>query len=306
MNIRLLMLAFITFGAREYALWCINDSLRQAKMIVYGTYPRPYVYRALIPWVARYLNELGFREDVAVIIAIIASAIGLVYAIQYLLSSFQKQNDTRVFLISALVTLAFMILFSRDCKVYDLATAAFFALGIGAMKRNSLGLFYILFILSSINRETTIVLTIIFSIYFFKRMRITPFLLGIGFQVLTFILIRIWLTMLFKDNIGVHGVIRPLENLRLYTYYPLITFIHWMIIILIIWQIVRKRRTTPQILNLSFFILFPLLMGVYIVAGFSFEVRIFAEVYPIAFSILWLPNDRAIIENTIIKSDITN
>ena len=296
MNIRLLMLAILTFGAREYALWCINDSLRQAKMIVYGTYPRPYVYRALIPWVARFLNELGFREDVAVIIAVIVSAIGLVYAIQYLLSSFQKENDTRVFVISVLAVLAFMVLFARDCKVYDLATAAFFALGIGAMKRNRLGLFYVIFILSSINRETTIVLTAIFAIYFFKKMHITPFILGIGFQILIFVPIRIWLTMLFKDNVGVDGVIRPIENLRLYTYYPLITFIHWAIILLIIWQIVRKWKMSPKILRIAFIILFPLLMGAYIVAGFSFEVRIFAEVYPIAFSILWLPNDSVVIE----------
>lgn len=303
---RWLMITILAFGAHEYALWCINDSLRQAEMIVNGTYPRPYVYRAMIPWAARFLNALGFREDVAVIITIIISAVGLMYAIQYLLSSFQKENKSRVFAASVLAVLAFMILFARDCKVYDLATAGFFAFGIGAMKRNKLGLFYAIFILSSINRETTIILTVIFAIYFIKKMSITSLILGVGFQISVFILIRIWIAILFKDNIGVDGVIRPIENLRLYTYYPLLTFIHWGIIALVTWRIVRKWKTVPQILRISFTILFPLLMGVYIIAGFSFETRIFAEVYPIAFNILWLPDHNIIIERDKHKIALDN
>ena len=120
------------------------------------------------------------------------------------------------------------------------------------------------------------------------------FAFSVGFQISIFLLIRLLVMALFKDNAGVDGVIRLSENLRMYTYYPLLTFLHWALFVLLLWRIIMNWNRTPEILRLSFSLLFPVLMVVYLVAGFSFEVRVFAEVYPITTVILWMPKETII------------
>lgn len=90
-GVRTLLLGLVALGAQEYARWCYGGSLETATMIVYGLNDRPYVYRALVPWLARCLAALGMRADVALSTVVVLSAIGLVYAIQFFLTSFSKR-----------------------------------------------------------------------------------------------------------------------------------------------------------------------------------------------------------------------
>jgi len=57
---------------------------------VQGGVERPYVYRTLVPWLARILVELGLRADIALSIIVTFSAIGLVYALEYFFKSFRR------------------------------------------------------------------------------------------------------------------------------------------------------------------------------------------------------------------------
>jgi hypothetical protein len=85
------VLVSVALAANEYARAMIYNSSAYAFVIVHGTYERPYVYRALMPWLAQGLVALGFREDIALSMVVVCSAIGLVYAIQYFLSSFRRR-----------------------------------------------------------------------------------------------------------------------------------------------------------------------------------------------------------------------
>lgn len=87
-GLRWLLLGVVVLTAREYAHWTF-DNLSRAQMIVMGLEERPYVYRALVPWLAHLLVMLGLRADVALTVLVILSAVGLVYGIQYLLKSFR-------------------------------------------------------------------------------------------------------------------------------------------------------------------------------------------------------------------------
>lgn len=87
--IRWLLIGIVILTAQEYARWTY-DSLSRAQMIVMGLEGKPYVYRALVPWLAHLFVVLGLRADTALMVLVVLSAIGLVYGIKYLLGSFHR------------------------------------------------------------------------------------------------------------------------------------------------------------------------------------------------------------------------
>jgi hypothetical protein len=88
-GVKLLLIGVVIVTAREYArvTW---DQVWRAEVIVLGLDEKPYVYRALVPWLAHLLVLLGLRADVALTVIVILSAIGLVYGIKYLLAAFRR------------------------------------------------------------------------------------------------------------------------------------------------------------------------------------------------------------------------
>lgn len=89
--IKISILSIVIVTAREYAHFTY-DQLWRAEAIVFQTEPKPYVYRALIPWLARLLVYLGLPADLALTILVVLSAIGLVYGLYYLIRSFRRTS----------------------------------------------------------------------------------------------------------------------------------------------------------------------------------------------------------------------
>jgi len=88
--IRSALLCVVMLTALEYARWTYLDNLVKAQIIVLGFEEKPYVYRALVPWLAHVLVTLGLRADLALNVVIVLSAIGLFYAIKHLLTAFKR------------------------------------------------------------------------------------------------------------------------------------------------------------------------------------------------------------------------
>jgi hypothetical protein len=80
------LLTLVAASAWQYGDWAYD---RQAWTwsIAMSHEPRPYVYRVLIPWLAEILVWLGLQPYYALSLLIVLSAIGLLYAIKYLLRS---------------------------------------------------------------------------------------------------------------------------------------------------------------------------------------------------------------------------
>jgi hypothetical protein len=81
-----LLLSITAATAWQYAHWTYEKQ-EWAGRIVNGLDDRPFVYRVLIPWLAQILVWMGLQPYQALSVLIILSAIGLVYAIKYLLRS---------------------------------------------------------------------------------------------------------------------------------------------------------------------------------------------------------------------------
>jgi hypothetical protein len=61
-----------------------------ARAVALSLEERPFVYRALMPWLARGLMGLGLSATAAIGLLVFAAAIGLVYAIRFLSETFKR------------------------------------------------------------------------------------------------------------------------------------------------------------------------------------------------------------------------
>jgi hypothetical protein len=88
--VKISLVSIVILTAREYAQ-LTYDQLWRAEAIVFGMTEKPYVYRTLIPWLARPLVYLGVPAHMALTVLVVLSAIGLLYGLYYLLQSFRSR-----------------------------------------------------------------------------------------------------------------------------------------------------------------------------------------------------------------------
>lgn len=194
-------------------------------------------------------------------------------------------RDLKIFFLAAAGVLVFMVVFINQCKVYDLATAAFVALGLGLMARGKLLHYLAMFAVANFNRETMFLLTMVFIVYFFWRLELKRYLMAIGCQLVIFCLARALLMIRFAANPGTVMLVRPVENLQLFLASPIGSLVHWLGFGLVLWLCLRRWKITPRLLQVAFAVMMPVLLILYLVIGWAFEIRVFAEVYPVVWVI---------------------
>jgi len=195
---------------------------------------------------------------------------------------FQRSEiDLREFFIAVLAVEVFMFVFFMECKIYDLSTAMFFALALGLLVRGKFKEYYLLFPLACSNRETMFLLVIFFMVYYFARLESRDWIVGTAYQGFVFIIVRLYMMEIFADNAGVPFLFRPLENFADYWKHPWQSLFFLGGVLIVTWMCMRNWREKPMFLRTAFVVLAPSLMVLYIFFGWAFEVRVFAEVYPV-------------------------
>lgn len=265
------------------SVWVGNDILPYVEQQVYGLIDKPFVYRQLVPVMARILTKIsGIRADVAVVTIIIFFAIGFAYSYRYLYTAFWKNSFFADFTTILCVELLFLLVV-KDKKIYDIATVFLITLALGLLARQKFVGFFLLYPLACLNRETTFLLTVFFAIFYFKRIDKRTYWFGLVYQSLIYLAIRLALGLWFIHNPGTLAYYRPLENIRLYIAHPFTTFISVAFLLLILYFVINKWSGKPIFLRVGFVVFFPILMLLYVILGVSFEFRVFIEVYPIVF-----------------------
>jgi hypothetical protein len=150
------------------------------------------------------------------------------------------------------------------------------------MVRNRWRAFLILYTVACFNKETTILLTMVFTLHFFgrgSRMSWKHYFQLLGLQLGIFFLIRLLITWIFRNNPGAPLEFHLLDHnvallLRPYGYTPLA-------VILCVTLLVFYRWTEkPPFLRNGLSILIPL-AGMTLLFGYLDELRDFYEVYPV-------------------------
>jgi hypothetical protein len=191
-------------------------------------------------------------------------------------------GSDREFVLAALAVELFMVLFFLECKIYDLVTAAIFALSLGLLAREKFLAYFFVFVIGCLNRETMILMTAVYVLHFHGQ---PGWRAGAIYQLVVFVIIRIALMVHFAGAPGGAFWFRPVENIEWFMQFPWVSLVHWAALALVTWLCIRQWYRKPLLLRNAFTVLAPSLVMLYLVFGWAFEVRVFAEVYPVAFAL---------------------
>jgi len=292
-------------------------------LMVYGGAEKPYVYRNLLPTTVRIIIQIiplntknfldksigenaivqnifsqlkwkhgYFIEYAIALILMYLSLWGFCFSIRYLFTRLFRAPVMFVNIVPIVALLCLPPFFKYTNYVYDLPNLFLFTLGLGLMARQKWMLFILVFPIACLNKETAILLTIIFVIHFLKQGRLKKPLFRklLIFQLVSFILIKISLTAIFRNNPNtfVEFHLLDIHNLSvmrhlLLDFSPTLKYTQLLMAIIlfaIVWMISYKWSNQPTFLKDGLWILVPLFVLTTLFAWWD-EWRDYYEAYPI-------------------------
>lgn len=272
----------VTFAQFDY-LWAMRHGTLFIHYQALAQDVRPYVYRLLLPSLARGLAWITGLDPGACLLALfILSAVGLYFSLKYLYRSFWPDDRSASVVAFAGSVFFFMLIFIHG-KSYDPATGMFFSLALALLARQKFGLYYLLFPLATLNRETTFLLLPLFAILYRDR------LAGLAYQVVVYSVLKILVMLAFADFPGEAFLFRPAAVIDEYLSDPARSLGSLAIFSLMLWLVFRRWEEKPALLRVAFLTIAPALLALHFLMGFAFEFRVLAEGMPAAFLLATAP-----------------
>ncbi len=301
----------------------INADRRYAfEAMVRGEAARPYVYRALMPQLTRLLSE-GIPDSLFLVyekyrwrdwmqqelgrtnvppemakewilyswLAILCFA-GLGWSLRTLLQHFYPDaNQSHLW---GLLGLSFLpILFDFHGQAYDPYSVVIFPLAFLAMVKRHFLVYYLLFVLAVLNKETALLLIGFYVIYTWSERRwLDWFTQGATYAILTGILRGV-----YGANAG--GVVENQlsGNLHFLSTLSIVLLATWMKLILVFTSLWVGWKQRSALLRHCLLLAFLILMPLWLVYGRFAEIRSFLECY-FLFFLLAYPNLRDLFSAT--------
>ncbi|MFP4368031.1 MAG: hypothetical protein ACLFR2_00470 [Candidatus Kapaibacterium sp.] len=280
--------------------------------MVHGEAHRPYVYRALMPAVIlsiekalpdsaeqniksliakiypfeKVIDKMGWNQEYYIeyligLILMFACLMAFMYTISYLSRGLFKSGGFAHHLIAVASILLLPVMFRYYIYPYDFPTLLLFTLALAMLARGRFKAYIIVFILASINKETAILLPMLWMIYFRHSRKQDPkkYWISAGLQLGIFLVIRSIIMLIYMNNPGVPAEFNFFEFNFPYLFSPhsvpgVMSFI--MLVILLFYRWKEK----PKFLREALFMGIPLL-ALAIFWGVIDELRIFYEIYPV-------------------------
>ena len=248
-----------------------------------GTAHRPFVHRVFVPAVVRLAMMVApLPAEVYAAGLIYLFFVGFVLSMERLARHFWPLPIIpQVVALAALPALGPLTLTHKH--VYDIGTLFFFTLSLEEMAQRRWGRFLLAFTLSCLNKETALLLTLIFGACFWTVLdrarfwRLTLLQLGI------YLALRAVLIWVFRDNPGGEVEYRLGDQLASIINSPAATAAQWVFGLFVLRLISWRWAAKPAFLRRAAWAVTPPLLVLYGLFGYPFEIRVFYEAFPILF-----------------------
>jgi hypothetical protein len=226
-------------------------------------------------------------ESVIALALLFLSLLGFVYALQYLLTAVFRAPHAFSDLVPLLAVLGMVPFFTavpvfKPGYLYDFSTLSLFTLGLGLMVRAKWRAYLLVFVLGCLNKETAVLLTLVFAVHFHRNPRIdrARFAALLSLQIAVFAGVRLLVTWLFRENPGSLMEFHLDRHWAVIKRYPLLMIASALLWLLIAFLMFYKWKEKPSFLLHGTLIIIPLLI-LHLGWGWPYEWRVFYEVYPI-------------------------
>ena len=276
--------------------------------MVYGKAWKPFVYRALLPTSVRVISapvpqsirtslsemvdesesyqnlftKLGWEKELFVeyfvaMVLMFFSLWGFAIALRHLFTLFYDSFPFLPNLVSILALLGLPTMFQYASFLYDFPSLILYTLGLIFLYQQDWKKFLILYPVACLNKETTILLTFIYFIYFRHKLRGDHFYKILFIQLTIFAVVKVFLFVIFKENPGTFVEFHLFDhNLGLLSGYDLsLAFAVLGLIMLVYYKWLEK----PLFIRTTLWALVPLVF-LTLFLGYLDELRDYYEVYP--------------------------
>ena len=199
--------------------------------------------------------------------------------LRYFSKSLYKTNEQFHNYYTVLSVFILPPMFNYYSHIYDFPTLFLFTSCLALLFNRKWMLFIIVYTISCFNKETTILLAMVFFVTNYSDTRLTgkQFWTLFTMQTGIFVIIRITLLYLYRDNPGPSFEYHFAHNIGLIKRF---SFIQFFAVLLFVIVLFRDWQHKPQFLKKSIYIVIPIFMfGIFF--GRFDELRAFYEVVPI-------------------------
>jgi hypothetical protein len=263
--------------------------------LVAGTASTPYQYRVLVPLLVRGLLHAHLIQPdwqmAAFAVIQVFFLIALAFVFRRYVSLFI--NDAVLSSIAALTLYAVLPFnyFNLPYYPYDIPSVLFFTLGLLLIDEQKWWWFYPLFIIATLNRETSIFLAVVTVFVGFDKYRPWTLALLAGSQLAIWTAIKAALWLLYRQNRWMGYGLYQFQlkvNLATLVNYPIkgvIALATWgcLWLAVVIWH----RRIRDERLRRTLWTV-PVFIAAMFVVGFVIELRIYGELLPIVLAAFWV------------------
>jgi hypothetical protein len=279
--------------------------------MIHGTGPKPFVLRTLVPSTVRLVREaipdstarrwwlkilrrhprlvaelpfLEWEEQFLLeyLIAVVVMAVclvGYLVAMRALYGALHPGAgwQRRLLPLAALACLPFF--FARGTHfLYDFATLMFMALGLLLIERRRFGPYYAVMVLALLNKETAVLLVLVFAVRLWHQLPTRVLLAHLAAQVTLAVAVRAVLLVVFRNNPGAPAQWALPKNLLLMADRGIDLPTLGLFAVLLL-AVSTRWRHEPALLKAALVMLPPLCLA-YVLFGVYGEIRIFYEVVP--------------------------
>ncbi len=269
----LIIAAIIGYGYARMSSW---TKPKIANYEAHGYYLKPFVYRALVPWVSQIVHATGIPYTVIIPAVAMISAAAFVFFMALLLEQYSKPYPDIIALASLAV---FVVLFADYAHIYDLPTAVLFTACLYYLTIDDKRSYLIAFTLACLNRETAFLLIAVYLVYTWQVKREFKMLAA---QTAIFVAVQLGVRYLYRGMAGTNAWSMWQVNAQTYITHSLETLITLAALIILTALVLRNWQSKPRLLRVAFAIMFPALVLLSLFLGGAFEFRTFAEVYPVS------------------------
>ena len=278
--------------------------------MVNGTAYRPFMYRVLVPYIANKINasippetrqiiaqttednstlrsifsdrkwKIGYASEYYIVLILMYISLwGFAFSLRHFFKGIFKSHERFQDAVCLLAILGLPCLYWYT-YVYDFTTLFLFTLGLATMTRQKWATYLLIFIFACVNKETTILLTCIYAIHFFRhpKLNLSTYLFILAIQIVIYTSIKIVVDSLFLHSPGSIVEFWLKRNIKLLLHpYSIANYLQWFVLGFLV---IHKWSEKPLFLKQGLLILIPLL-GTTFFWGWINELRDYYEAYPI-------------------------
>jgi hypothetical protein len=188
-------------------------------------------------------------------------------------------------LLAGIVLLALPPFFRYTSYIYDPPQLFLFTLALYFLASNKMRAFLVTFIFCVLNKETAILLILIYAVIYYKQHPRRQFIRISALLVAIFMVIKLSINYAYRLSPGFTVEAHLLEDNFLLTTYGW-AFANLLSFGVYLWLLIYKWDEKPYFLKAAFICTFPILFGLTLFFGLIDEWRDYYEAYPAAFALI--------------------